>query len=290
MIFVCFAVVIYSLKPTDMSNKTELIVRWDALLGKIQARFDETLQQAETGIDQFIDQLQYDTIALINVFTGLKNQAVFQLQKKAEEGWEKMDQLMDELDDLSSEERLRENKKMDNLNFQLEREFHVYETKQKAKAANKILQKIKAHIDENKIHNCTQCGYLLDVQVFSFMAKNVKCKSCGSVNTYEPDDRIRMMETWVILPLAEEYALDAWLKCNDAEKQIKDEDFQIMYVERPLTDLIRPMPQELLLQRNNAKADYYRSYYGYLMENVTDKKEYFQRQMEERIKWAEEGK
>jgi len=273
-----------------MSKKTELIARWDTLLGKVKTRFDEILQQAEPGIDQFIGQLQYDSIALINVFTGLKNQAVFQLQKKVEEGWEKLEELMENEEEITSEDSLRENKKKDDLNFLLEREFHLFETRQKAKAANKILQNIKSHIDENKIHNCTQCGFLLDVQVFSFIAKNIKCKSCGSVNTYEPDDRIRMMETYVILPLAEEHALDAWLKHNDTEKIVKDENFQIMYIERPVTDIIRPMPIELLSKRNNAKADYYRAYYGYLMDNVADKKEYFQRQLDERIKWAEEGK
>jgi len=37
------------------------------------------------------------------------------------------------------------------------------------------------------------------------MAINIKCESCGSVNTYQPDDRVRVLEYYVIEPFADEY-------------------------------------------------------------------------------------
>lgn len=86
------------------------------------------------------------------------------------------------------------------------------------------------------------------------MAINLKCESCGSVNTYQPDDRIRALEYYVINHLAEENAM--------VEKIKSKED-------------------------KNAAKEYYKKYYGYLMENVPDKKEFYQRQMEERIGWLD---
>lgn len=71
------------------------------------------------------------------------------------------------------------------------------------------------------------------------MAINLKCDSCGSVNTYQPDDRIRAMEYYVINHLAEEHAFPAKIKARSDK---------------------------------NAQKEYYKMYYGYLMENVPDKK------------------
>jgi len=82
------------------------------------------------------------------------------------------------------------------------------------------------------------------------MAVNIKCESCGSVNTYQPDDRIRALEYYVINNLAEEKALPLKIQARHDK---------------------------------GAQKEYYKVYYGYLMENVPDKKEFYQRQMEERI-------
>ena len=82
------------------------------------------------------------------------------------------------------------------------------------------------------------------------MAVNLKCESCGAVNTYQPDDRIRALEYYVIEPLANEYAME----------------------------------EKIAGQKNsNAQKEYWKKFFGYLMENVPDKKEYFQRTMDERL-------
>jgi hypothetical protein len=136
----------------------------------------------------------------------------------------------------------------------MEDNFFEYNVDTYSRAARKILENVQKHIDENKLHRCTQCAAELPIKTYSFMAVNLKCDSCGSVNTYQPDDRIRALEYYVINQLAE-------AQVKDLKKQAKFD--------------------------KNAGKEYYKSYYGYLMDNVPDKKEFYERQMNERIKWLD---
>ena len=129
----------------------------------------------------------------------------------------------------------KQHKKADEMKQWLALEFQKFEVKLYADAARKILDNVKKHIDLNKLHSCTQCAGELPIKIYSFMAVNLKCDSCGSVNTYQPDDRIRALEYYVLNHLAEEHAFPAKLKAK--------------------TD-------------KNAQKEYYQLYYGYLIENL----------------------
>lgn len=226
----------------------ELIARWDGYLNKLRDRFYEVLNSAEGPMAEVIENLQYDNIILINILNGLKYQTVTQLSAKAEEGWSKMRL---ELQKINANSDIKEQAlKEDIFKNWIDEEFQRYEIKLFARAANKILDNVKKHIDEKKMHRCTQCAGELPINVYSFMAINLKCESCGSVNTYQPDDRIRALEYYVIEPLANEFAM---------EEKIKG------------------------YRDNNIQKVYWKKFYGYLMENVPDKKEYFQRTLDERL-------
>jgi hypothetical protein len=229
-------------------STSELITRWDNYLNKLRDRFYEVLSSADEPLKDVIENLQYDNVMIINILNGLKSQSVLQLYQKAEEGWGKMQSEIFKSGHLGLIKE--QSPKMVILRDWMEDEFMRYEIKLYAKAANKILDNVKKHIDEKKMHRCTQCAGELPINVYSFMAINLKCESCGSVNTYQPDDRIRALEYYVIEPLANEFAM---------EEKIKG--------------------------RNNSTAqkEYYKKFYGYLMENVPDKKEFFQRTMDERL-------
>ena len=228
----------------------ELSARWDAYLGKLKDRYSEIMDSAEAPLNDVINNLQYDNVIIHNVKTGLHNQTVIQLGKKAEEGWDKMEAEMAKFGKIFWNQKSAEHKKMDDFKDWMDVEFLKFETGLYAKAARKILENVKQHIDEKKMHRCTQCGAELPINVYSFMAVNIKCESCGSVNTYQPDDRIRALEYYVINSLAEEKALPFKIKARHDK---------------------------------GAQKEYYRIYYGFLTENVPDKKEFYQRQMEERI-------
>lgn len=228
----------------------ELSARWDTYLGKLKDRYFEIMTSAAEPLDDVINNLQYDNVIIHNVKTGLHNQTVIQLGEKAEEGWGKMETQMMQFGKIFWNQKSSEHRKMTDFKEWMDVEFLKFETDLYARAARKILENVKQHIDEKKMHRCTQCGAELPINVYSFMAVNIKCDSCGSVNTYQPDDRVRALEYYVINNLAEEKALP--FKINAKYDK-------------------------------GAQKEYYAVYYNYLMENVPDKKEFYQRQMEERL-------
>lgn len=227
----------------------KLAERWDGFLSKIKDRYYEILKQAESPLQSVIDNLQYDTVVIHNIKTGLHNQTVEQLSKKAEEGWGKMEIEMNKLG-VSFDQITGQHRKVDELREWMQWEFGIFEVTTYGKAARKILENVKKHIDDKKLHRCTQCAAELPIKIYSFIAVNIKCESCGSVNTYQPDDRIRALEYYVLNHLAEEQAY--------------------------------PFKQKAKTDKNAIK-DYYKAYYGFLMDNVPDKKEFYEKDMKERL-------
>ena len=231
-------------------TEQELQQRWQAFIQKLKERFFEILKQAEEPLNETINNLQYDTVIMINICNGLKNQTVTALTAKANEGLNKMRAEMQQVKSFSWGEGVAFNKQIDEFKEWLEVEFLKFQTNLFAKAARKIQENVQQHIDEKKMHRCTQCGAGLPINIYSFMAINIKCDSCGAVNTYQPDDRVRALEWYVINNLAEEYALPAKVQARHDP---------------------------------NAQKEYYRMYYGYLMEHVPEKKEFYERDMNERL-------
>lgn len=236
-------------KDNNSPEFVKLVERWDTYIAKLKERYYEILKQAEGPLQSVIDNLQYDTVVIHNIKTGLHNQTVEQLFKKAEEGWTKMEAEMHKLG-VSFDQINEQHKKSEDFRQWMEWEFGIFEVTTYGKAARKILDNVKKHIDDKKLHRCTQCAAELPIKIYSFMAINIKCDSCGSVNTYQPDDRIRALEYYVLNHLAEEQAY--------------------------------PFKQKAKTDRS-AQKEYYKTYYGFLMENVPDKKEFYQKDMEERI-------
>jgi hypothetical protein len=241
----------------SLFNKTDasspefqaLAARWYGYLKKIEARYNEILQETDAPLKEVINNIQYDTITIHNIITALKNQTTEQLFKKVDEGWAKMRGEMEKLGVPYSVITEQMNKALAFKNW-MWTDFKKFQIKTFADAARKILENVKAHIDANKLHRCTQCGAELPIKIYSFMAVNIKCESCGSVNTYQPDDRIRALEYYVINNLAEENALNERL--------------------RAITDV-------------NAAIEYYRKYYGYFMDNIPEKKDYYKKDMDRKI-------
>lgn len=223
----------------------ELSQRWDSFLAKLRERYIEVIAQSEGPLNDIIANLQFDNVVIHNVRNGLHNQTVIQLTRKAEEGWGKMEVEMAKQLKLFGSGKESERRKLDEFRQWINTEFMKFEIGLYARGARKILENVKKHIDENKLHRCTQCAAELPINVYSFMAVNLKCESCGSVNTYQPDDRIRALEYYVLNHLADEHAMEAKLK-----KDMKE---------------------------------YYTKYYGYLMETVPDKRRFYERDLKERL-------
>ncbi|MBZ0202285.1 MAG: hypothetical protein K8I03_04635, partial [Ignavibacteria bacterium] len=166
---------------SDSSSEVKAMVeRWNGFLKKIEGRYYEVLQQTEAPLDGVIANIQYDNVIIHNIANGLKNQTVTQLSEKTDQAATKFESEMRKAgasSGLTSSER----GKTHVLKNWMEIEYLKFEVNLFARAANKILENVKHHIDETKMHRCTQCGAELPINVYSFMAVNIKCESCGSV-------------------------------------------------------------------------------------------------------------
>ncbi len=254
-----------------MSDKQQLIERWDNYISKIRQRCDEMISQANQGTDFFIPQLMFDTNAIHNAWQGIKAQ-IFQLDDKLDEGWNKMDTLFDEAGS-TSKETDRERAKMEEAKIQMHWQYEKNLIMAHARAARQLLLNIKKHINENKIHTCTQCGNPLNINVYTFRAMNVKCDACGSVNTYKPDERIISLESWVVVPLANESALEEKeLEYFAEERKVWEDRNKMTEANKKLIDYRKATIQK---------------YFGYLINSIPEKAEFYERQRDERLKWAE---
>jgi predicted RNA-binding Zn-ribbon protein involved in translation (DUF1610 family) len=233
----------------DPGQYEQLSNRWAGFLAKVKERYNEVLQQAEGPLSDTINNLQYDNIIIHNIMTALRNQTVEQLGEKVDEGWKKMKLEMEKIGASRNDMWLQTNEG-GALKGWMQDNFLEYRMKIYARAARKILENVKAHVDETKMHRCTQCGAELPIRIYSFMAVNLKCESCGSVNTYQPDDRVRALEYYVLNNLADEQAYGLKLQAIFDRTKIKD---------------------------------YFEKYYSFIIENVPDKKEFYEREKQLRI-------
>jgi predicted RNA-binding Zn-ribbon protein involved in translation (DUF1610 family) len=227
-----------------------LVQRWDGFLGKIKDRYNEVIDMSREPLKEMITGLEYDSIVLHNALQGIKNQSVFQLDKKINEAWEKMENEADKLGinyglmDTPREKSSKTSKWMWD-------EFERFSVKIFADAARQIEKNIRSVVDENTINNCVSCAGQLPVEIWAFQAVNVICPNCGSVNTYEPDGRVRAMEG-VIGAYAQEHAVEEWIKHGNGDDK-KD------------------------------SAEYYKKYYTFFIENLPQRKEHYERLLNDKL-------
>ncbi len=256
----------------NKKKRQELIERWDTFLEKIKQRCKEMINQANQGTDMFVPQLQFDTNAVGNAWTGIKSQ-IYQLTEKMEEGWNKMDDLFDEAESSAEQTEEQRDKKQETKTY-INWQYEKNKTLAIGKSAKQVLFNVKNHINENKIHSCTQCGSPLNINIYTFMAKNIKCDSCGSVNTYEPDGKIIALESWVVEPLAKEHVLEEQEKEFHLEELISYTNFGQVTKDQ----------KSKLINLRKARIN---KYYQFLISSIPEKTEYYTRKRDERIKWSE---
>jgi hypothetical protein len=219
---------------------TALIDRWNGFLDKIKARYLEVLEQSKEPLNDVIGGLEYDSIIIHNVLNGLKYQSQGQLSKKMEDTWEKVEHEFEKLD-IDFDVILKEQKKHHDLTEWMRDDFERFSIRTFADAARQIEKNIHAAVDPNQIQ--------LKVEVFAFQAINVKCAGCGTINTYEPDGRVRQLEG-VYSSLADEFAME--------EKILKDKS-------------------------NQYGAPYFKKYYGFIIEKLPQRKEYYERLLNDKL-------
>ncbi|MDO5977331.1 hypothetical protein [Flavivirga spongiicola] len=280
-----------------MESKEELVKKWDTFLSKIEERFDLIIDQSKEGTQMLIDQITYDSVSIINAWNGVQSQ-LLSLMRKTDDTWaNKMEQSFEAIDyakyededenydenenydeyedDATDKERMEQYNKYHDLNHKMLTKYKFESNRAFANAARKIQENVMAHIDLNKIHNCKQCGDIMDITIYSFMAKNVKCRSCGTVNSYEPDDRILAIEHNCVIHLANEHVIDLTIKEANLEHEL-------LKLDRWVTDEKTKMDQ-IQNDLNKNKVEYINKYYDFIVELVPDKEAFYNRKRVHRL-------
>lgn len=219
---------------------TNLQQRWDSFLGKIDARFQDLLTQAETILPQLLDYQGFDTVPFSNAWMGIECQAKDLISKIDEtwsatvsKGWEVIQQTEEGLLAEAGVSRedfhqhfyplyYSEQDKGYLFSRKLEKDLRNYEIRMFAAAGRKLQAKAQEILSGN--FSCSQCRAQLPVQQNFYRSYYQVCLYCQTTNTFEPGTIARNIEHFALHPLAEEKALPAYWEYQELLDQYKLQD------------------------------------------------------------------
>jgi hypothetical protein len=191
-----------------------IVARWDGFLAQIHQRFTAILGEAREGCLMLLEQTDFNAIAMSNAWTGMEMRAK-ELQRKVDDTWSESVEGKFEEANSPHEVIVRERKKKEDFNEQLDIELELTRIGTYSDAARRLMEHARETTKDG--FRCTHCGAAIDLPL-GFRAIDVGCKHCGTVNTYEPGTNVRMVEAMGIHPLCEEHAWEARLEWRRAER------------------------------------------------------------------------
>lgn len=251
----------------------ELMDRWDSRLLKIKNTAKEMLEEAQQKSQEMIQSTTFDTAALVHAWSAVENQVVRVLHRKAEKRWDKINDEMDENDSIhyTGEQLTEEAQKLDDLLVWLEGEYHSAYITTMAQAAKKIYKNALETV-EGKETVCRNCGATLPFSEPVFHAINHKCEYCGFVQTYEPSDALKAVETFAVQFLAEYAALEYW-------KEMRQLQQRMIHFEKNV-------PEELVEKYKEAAKKYWTTFYTKSAEVIPEYAKHTERYIASKMEWV----
>ena len=176
--------------------------RWDTFLANIRDRAQNILAEAQPGCLALFVQGGHDPFTMGNALPALRSR-LLELSAKVQDTWqEKVGHAMSSAGLRWETGMTEEHQKLGATQKWLKAAYDGFETRLNADAARMLAalldQKIPIQL------NCTQCGSAMPLPR-AFIAVNVSCGSCRSVNTFEPGE-LRILHSFAIPALARESA------------------------------------------------------------------------------------
>ncbi|MDB4997360.1 MAG: hypothetical protein JWM74_4792, partial [Myxococcaceae bacterium] len=180
-------------------------------------RFVGIMGEAREGCLMLLEQTDFNTITMGNAWTGMEMRAK-ELQRKVDDTWR--DAVEPKFEEASAPREViaRERQKKDDFTDWLDVETERTRIAIYCDATRRLMEHTRTTATEGV--RCSQCGATIEAPG-GFRAVNVGCKHCGTVNTYEPGTKVRMIEAMGTHPLCEEHAWEAWLEMRRAERAWK---------------------------------------------------------------------
>jgi hypothetical protein len=190
----------------------ETIDRWSGFLAKIEARFGELMQEAVAGCGQLFEAHDGDPTAMGRAWGAIEIRAK-ELRSKISDTWHA--QVDDALDGAPPGVRVRERERGEALEDRIDVGTEATRLRIYADAARKLWTRAMSERPQHL--QCTQCAAGLAMPD-TIQAVNVKCPHCGSLVTWEPGTRLRMIEHFCVPTLCDEACWQLWLARRAAEQ------------------------------------------------------------------------
>jgi hypothetical protein len=176
--------------------------RWQGFLDKIQERADEILAEAYPGCMAVFVEGGHDPFTMGNVLPAVRSR-LQDLSSKVQDTWfEKVSNAFFASGLSWDTGMTAEHAKLAATQHALSASFDAFEIRIKADAARMLTALLEKKVPTEL--RCTQCGGPIPVPQ-RFVAVNVQCGACRSVNTFEPGE-LRILHGFAIPALAHEAA------------------------------------------------------------------------------------
>jgi len=178
------------LSPAFRTRATTVIQKWEGFLAKVGARVDETVVEADVGLNEIIAAHTTDPGPLGAAFSAL--QARFRgLQNKVTEAWEKIDGELDAIrDDAEGQDLANMSKIWSQMSkshrdwrHDIDLRYELLVIQKEADLARALYQ--QGEREKSTPVNCHHCGAPLKVDTW-WESSNVACGACNAVNSVSP--------------------------------------------------------------------------------------------------------
>ncbi len=224
------------MRPEVQNKVNEVVQKWDGFLGKVNARVNEVIAEAEAGIDQLMEQHAQDYGPMGAAFTAIQTR-FHGLDRKVDDAYSKVSEEIDELtelDDLTSEEwalisgaRDSMSEKCRQMRDHIDLSHYTIEMKKSADWARRLQQIAQEEIARGV--PCSQCGAKISIENLTTSTQQ-KCASCGAVNEVTPGmAAASFYHGNGAHALAQEQVWNLWLAERNAERELKDKRHATAY-------------------------------------------------------------
>jgi len=156
--------------------------RWTTFLGKMRARLQEILTEADAGFDELIATEAIDPAPISSAYNEVRGR-LFALRDKIEPAWAKL------AGELEGQHALEDQGRK--LGDDILRAADALDDQVKAKHLARLEELAKEELAARSL-KCTRCGAQLPDPPVLHRVENVTCTHCQAVNTVRPGPAMAM--------------------------------------------------------------------------------------------------
>ncbi|PST83668.1 hypothetical protein C7T94_14135 [Pedobacter yulinensis] len=232
--------------------REQLIARWNVFLGKMRARFTESLTYGEQAVLDALDENGYDYYGAYRVLQAVRAQIYNDLVQKVSETWQQQVEPQMRAD---GDYWPAESQKGHELSEWMDRQIDLWVFRTEGQLSKKYYAHAIQLVDRNFF--CTQCNSPVRIQRDFFMAQYVSCAYCNAINTFEPETKYQTIGWNVVHNIAAFNAFDEYRNMQAARSAGGPGYVQAMrsYYEKYFDERIKLLPHTAATRQRDLEAE-----------------------------------